>query len=262
LPDPDIQRSLPQLSVFFPWQIVVYLIGLVNLFKKSSNRKLYWLIFLTAPVAAALAKDPFSVLRASLIIVPTALAVIDGIFWANSKLSRLHMIIVTSLVVTLSMAALYRSLFILLPNERHLAWLYGYNKLFTFLAQSNLPAVIDVDKPVYILYLFYQKIDPKYVQSLSNIPVSSYYSYSDWSNYYRDAYVEFRGLNWQNDIYKKKLIVGNDLLVSTTQANEHALRLVFTVKQKFNQPSLFVYQTDPTSKCASQATKIPQCLLE
>lgn len=261
-PDPDAQRSLPQLSVFYPWQIVVYLIGLLVLFKKSSHRKLYWWLLLVSPIAAAITKDPFSVLRASLIIIPTSLIVTDGSIQLITKFPGKLVWSIALVALFVSVAQLYRSLFILLPNERYTAWQYGYKELFSYIDNSPIPAVVDADKPVYILYLFYQKIDPIYVQSLTDILPANYYSQTDWSDYYHDPHVEFRKLDWKNDIYRPQLIAGNGLLVSKTQADEHFLQLRFKATSPIGEPLLFAYQTDPVAKCGSQVLKPPPCLLK
>ena len=262
LPDPDTQRSLPELSVFYPWQIVVYLVGLGILIRKSKHRKLYWLILAVSPAAAALTKDPFSVLRASLILIPTSLIVVSGTLTLLSKITQKKLILVLVLIALLSFGQLYRSLFILLPNERYSDWLYGYNELFSFLIKSGLPAIVDADKPVYILYLYYQKIDPLYVQSLSKISPSNYYSQTEWADYYHDNNITFKRLDWKTDIYKRQLIAGNSLLVSTAQAKEHFLKPAFIARLLSGEPLLFAYQTDPVSKCASQIVKSEACLLK
>ena len=248
LPDPDAQRSLPELSVFYPWQVVAYLVGLSILVRKTKHRKLYWLILAVSPAAVALTKDPFSVLRASLILIPTSLIVVSGALILLSKLTTRKLILVIVPVALISLGHLYRSMFVLLPNERHSDWLYGYDQLFSFLAKSDLPAVVDADKPVYILYLFYQKIDPLYVQNLSKVSPSDYYLQTDWSDYYHDNYVTFRRLDWKTDIYKLQLIAGNDLLVSPQQASEHFLDKLFTVNSPQNLSLLSVYKTNPDKK--------------
>lgn len=248
LPDPDVQRSLPELSVFYPWQVVAYLVGLSILVRKTKHRKLFWLLFVISPAAAALTKDPFAVLRASLILIPTSLIVASGILTILSKLTNKQLALVIFPIILISASLLYRSMFILLPNERYSNWLYGYDQLFSFLTKSDIPAVVDADKPVYILYLFYQKIDPLYVQSLSKVSPSNYYLQTNWSDYYHDNNITFRRLDWKTDIYKLQLIAGNDLLVSPQQASEHFLDKLFTVNSPQNLSLLSVYKTNPDKK--------------
>ena len=113
---------------------------------------------------------------------------------------------------------LIRSLYVLLPMERKVAWNTGYRELFLYLNKQNKLAVVDVDKPVYILKLFYDKYIP------SNLA--------------------FRPLNWKEDLCQDQLIVGTDLLVSENQAREHFLDF----KAKF-EPNLVVYSTNPLKKC-------------
>lgn len=203
-PDPDLQRSLPLLSVFYPWQVIPYLIGL---WKLPSTLLILYLLF---PLSAALTRDPFSTLRAMLLYIPITIIIVRGL----RKLKNLGF----GLLIIFSLFWLVRSLFVLLPKERQISWNLGYRELFTYLKDQNKSAVIDVDKPVYILKLFYDKQLP------SNL--------------------EFRPLVWKDDVCRDQLIVGTDLLISPNQAREHFLD--FQVKI---EPNLVVYSTNPLKKC-------------
>ena len=108
------------------------MVGLSILVRKTKHRKLYWLILAVSPAAVALTKDPFSVLRASLILIPTSLIVVSGALILLSKLTTRKLILVIVPVALISLGHLYRSMFVLLPNERHSDWLYGYDQLFSF----------------------------------------------------------------------------------------------------------------------------------
>src|SRR3989344_7607192 len=61
LPDPDPQRSIPNLSVFYSWMIIPYLTGLYLIIKnKKSEISIFLLtLFLITPLTGALTQDPF-----------------------------------------------------------------------------------------------------------------------------------------------------------------------------------------------------------
>lgn len=203
-PDPDLQRSLPLLSVYYSWQVIPYLVGL---WKLPSSLLTLYLLF---PLSAALTRDPFSTVRAMLLYIPITIIIVRGLHKLNN--------LMFGLLIVFSLFWLTRSLFVLLPRERLTVWNAGYKELFTYLNSQNKPAVVDVDKPVYILKLFYAKQIP---QNL-----------------------EFRPLVWKEDVCRDQLIVGTDLLVSENQAREHYLDFQIKI-----EPNLMVYSTNPLKKC-------------
>lgn len=236
-PDPDLQRSLPLLSVFYSWQAIPYLLGLWWLKKSFKSNFDIFVLYLLFPLSAALTKDPFSTLRALLLYIPLTILIVVGM----RKLSRWGFII----LIVVSVFWLSRSLFVLLPQERKIVWNAGYKELFTYLNEQDKSAVIDVDKPVYILNLFYNKVDPRLVQSVSpHFQNFDYYKNLSWSNYWHNPKADFRPLVWKDDVCRDQLIVGTDLLISENQAREHFLDF----KAKF-EPNLVVYSTNPLKKC-------------
>lgn len=240
LPDPDPQRSLPGVSEFYTWMLIPYIFGLTQLVKHWHKNKTLIFLLLIFPIPASLAKDPFSTLRASIGLIPLTVVIAVGIGMFRSKYKSFILI----LLFGLSLATLFRSLFILLPNERASQWTYGYQQVFDLALKSSIPAVVDTDKPVYILYLFYEAIDPSKVQALAKKSYN-YYAFSEWQNYYHDEHVDFRSLVWKKDIYQSQLLIGSPLLISESQAQEQFL------SKKFAIASLVVYQTHPELKCAA-----------
>lgn len=241
--DPDLQRSVPEISLYISWMVIPFALGLKHAISRGKLLLPLWTAWVIFPVAAALSVDPFSTLRAALILIPVSLVITFGMVnWSN------RLILAFTLVCILG---LYRSFFVLLPHERQEAWNYGYDKVFDYISSSDIPAVIDADKPVYILYLFFNHIDPRKVQELGKATVANYYDAFDWQNYYEDDRVAFRSLEWKSDIYADQFIVGSSLLVSSDQAKEHFLEKKLSILDGFDQELLAVYKTNPGKKCAS-----------
>ncbi len=248
--DPDLQRSLPEISILFPWQIVPWILGLVTIFRNFNYRnKILILLLVISPLAAALTKDPFSTVRASLLVVPLALIIGGGLVQIGSRLKPALAIVLLIGVGMLSAGHLYRSLFVLLPNERYEVWAEGYPELLTKIHSSHTPTIVDVDKPVYILYLFYNRVDPRQVQAQFTGSLANYYFLTNWENYYVDSHVQFRQLNWKADVCIDQLLVGSPLLISTTQAREHFLSQDMEITSRLGTPLLIGYRTHPRLKC-------------
>ncbi|TSC88460.1 MAG: PMT family glycosyltransferase, 4-amino-4-deoxy-L-arabinose transferase [Microgenomates group bacterium Gr01-1014_16] len=243
-PDPDPQRSLPELSLFYNWQVAPYLLGLIYLFFAWRQPLVIFLLAIS-PLAAALVKDPFSTTRASWLIVPLTLIFVP-------VLRRLHFSILVILTL-FSLAQLYRSFFILLPHERADVWYAGYRQLYQKLDDQPLPALVDSSFPIYSLYLFYSRTPPEQVQAFFPRGLPDYYNQTVWQNYFSTNKIAFHPINWKTDIYKDQLIVGGPLSVSSDQALEHFLTPEFSLGR------FTAYRTHPSLKCAGLSAKIDQC---
>ena len=64
-PDSDPQRSFPELSVFYPWMVILYFLGIWTFLKnKNLNiKKFILMLLIITPIPASFAKDPFSTQR-------------------------------------------------------------------------------------------------------------------------------------------------------------------------------------------------------
>lgn len=242
--DPDPLRSLPELGVFFAWQIVPWLVGLYVLIKTRLSNYIFWTTALVAPVAAALTRDPFSLLRANLVLVPTTIVISLGIMSLLRNGVRYHLAL--GFLSVVSLIFLCRSLLVLLPAERSERWAV-YQSVFARLADSSIPAIVDDDKPVYALYLFYNQVSPRYVQTLQPLSWPEYYTNPSWQDYYTDPHVTFRPITWKTDVYTNLVLIGDQLAVSPDQAKEHFLTKTLTYST-FGHEWLVGWQTDPTTK--------------
>lgn len=250
-PDPDLQRSLPELSMFYPWLVVPYLTGLFWALRNYRN-KWYWWLLLVFPVPAALTRDPFSTLRGIQIILPIVFLLTVGVEVFLKRNKYLSVLFVGLMV--LSLGQLYRSMFVLLPYERFSAWTGGYMQAFTKADSYNVPVLVDSDKPVYILYLFQNSIDPVSVQRL-HLQAQNYYLQVPWTDYYSDNKFRFARIVWREDVYREQLIISSPLAISEEQAEEHFLSREFEIRNPMGEVELVGYQTHPDLKLASLNTE-------
>lgn len=264
LPDPDLQRSIPELSVFYFWVVIPYLFGVYWLYKNRSKNYAKYLaaILFLAPIPASLTKDPFSTHRALPLLFPLMLVIAFGLDDLIDKLSfKMRICIITPLIL-ISLLFLWRSYFVLLASERAVYWGYGIEKLATEINKNpEEHFVIDQSriKPPYIQLAFFLKYPPQEFQKLKPDVLENYYSDLQFDNYYRFANIETRGINWETDIYKEQILVGDELTISEKQKNDHKLEKLFEIRDPVNTIVLVGFKTNPREKCRSVFYKDGHC---
>ncbi|MBI3397091.1 glycosyltransferase family 39 protein [Candidatus Woesebacteria bacterium] len=255
LPDPDLQRSIPELSVFYNWMIIPYLLGLITLWRRSSNNFIRLIIFLLliSPIPASLTKDPFATHRAMPLLLPMLLVIGLGIDKLVDVIGKRLTILVYSFVFVFSLVLLWRSYFILMPHERAKNWGYGYNQLADFI--KNNPGkkfLIDQSrsKPHYIELAFFLKYPPSDLQKSVDQSIKDlYYQNPPFNPDYKFANIETRSIDWKKDAYFDEVIVGDELSVSDSQIKEHFLTKVLEIRNPMNEIAFVGYETNAKKKC-------------
>ena len=251
LPDPDPQRSIPDLSVFYPWMLIPYLLGIYAFWKrrKEDFAKFIILLLLLTPIAAAFTRDPFATHRALPVLLPLVVVISAGI---DSVIKRLGFRIWLPLFVIMfgwSLLLLWRSYFVFLPVERARNWGYGLSQLAEQIKQRPQEAfLIDESrtKPTYISLAFFLKYPPQRFQEETERGIKdNYYSSVDFNSHYKFANVETKAVTWGEDIYKAQVLVGDELVISAQQAKEHSLEEVFEIKDPLGQVVFRGYRTNP-----------------
>jgi len=260
-PDPDLQRSYPQLSVFYSWMVIPFFLGLFSFLRKPRDwRKWVIVLFLLfSPLPAAFAGDPFSALRAYPLIFPLILIITLGIeqCWQKLKSAWLK-ILVVFLTIGISFFSLYRNSFILLPKERFSAWSYGYKLLADQLLKKGEPVLID--DPLgssYIELLFFEQYPPAFLhQERPKVDLSRYYDLGEWERQVSWRNFEVRGIFWEKDVYENKLIVATPLAVSADQVKEHFFTKAFAILGSDGRAIFNGYQTNPGLKREDDRKKL------
>ena len=256
-PDPDTQRSLPELSTFYPWMIFLYFVGLIELFKsiKEKSTKFILLIFFTSAVPASLTGDPFSTQRALPLLLPSILVMTTGVDKLLQNSFKKYILVCLVILSTFSLFYLYRSYAVLLPNERAKFWGFGYQKLAEEISKRpNEKFLIDSGriKPAYIELAFYLKYPPLEFQQVVDSKIKdSYYQNVNWNGDLTFGQVQTRAIKWEEDIYKDQILVGDEFAVSGSQANEHFLVKVFEIKSPADEILFVGFRTNPAEKCRS-----------
>ena len=255
LPDPDLQRSLPELSVFYFWMVVPYFLGLLVLWreKRSDFVKLVIILAVISPVPAALTRDPFSTHRAFPLVLPLIMIIGLGMdFLARRCLTK---VFYTGFIMLtfLSLVFLWRSYFVILPKERAIYWGWGFDKMAYFIKQNpDYNYVIDQSrqKLSYPQLAFFMKYDPvRFQKDVNGQVLGNYYHTIEYEKYDYFGNVKFRNIIWEEDIYENNILVGDEYFVSEAQEKEHYLDLLFEIKSPINEVVLKGYKTNPQKKC-------------
>jgi len=265
LGDSDPQRSIPELPPFYSWISIFYLTGLFVLFKniKRESSLIILIMLLIFAFPASIAKDPFSSLRALSLIIPFIAIITLGVNFLTKKFGRTKTILATLCLSAASMFFLWRGYFVLLPNERAITWNYGYKELSEVISNSEEHFIIDTSrvKPPHILLAFHMQILPdEYQKVAAGKIINDYYENIEFDTYYALANFETRNINWEEDIYKEQILVGDALAISESQINEHKLEKVFEIYDPLKNLIFQGVRTNPQKKCESVGNKNQQCV--
>ncbi len=253
LPDPDPQRSIPFMSVFYSWMLIPYFTGIYFFWlkiKKAKNKFLLILI-VSSLLPASLANDPFSTQRNIQLLLPLILLISLG---AQHLLKKIPPITIIP-VILLSLLAFWRSYFILFPADRTATWGYGHQQLVQILGQyKDIPVIIDSQKPGYSLFAFYQKFPPDKFQK-QNPQNQNYYQDVSFNQNRNLDNIHFRPIFWKEDIYQSQILVADLLAISPDQVKEHCLEPLFIINDPQNRLIFQGYKTNPTKKLEQNKIK-------
>lgn len=255
-PDPDPQRSLPELSVFYFWMALPYVVGIYSLLKSklTDSRKFLLLIFLLSPVMAVLTSDPFSTQRVLLFLSSVLIVIGLGLDWFIEKINVKTFFSSLIVLIAMSLVLLWRSYFVLFPAERARDWSFGYQQLAEEISRnSEKTFIIDETrlKPSYIELLFFLKYPPdKYQKEEALVDIEKNYYYdTQFVSGKKFGNVEIRNIDWESDPCGKYVLVGDSLAISNSQAVEHHLEHYFDIRDNYGNIVFTAYETHPGAKC-------------
>lgn len=260
--DPDKQRSIPDLSVFHPWMVIPFFLGLYLFFKEKINnsKKLLVSILLISPIPASLANDPFSTIRVYPLVLPLIVVISFGfekilILLKNNILKSLLIF----LTLFVSLISLYRSLFVLFPRERFDYWSYGFSQVAEKIKTNPAPQILinDPKGTSYIELLFFLGYSPESYQAktIGNRP-RNYYRDGEWINTFSWDNIQVRSISWKDDIYTYQLIITSPLGISAGQAEEHYLTKAFDIIGPDGVIAFSGYLTNPLLKNSDDKIKL------
>ena len=255
MPDIDLQHTVPTLSILYSWMILPFIVGFVILLGRIKNVNYKYMLFLFfVTVLPGAVSGRFISMQRIFQILPYLILItgigIDAIFVKLSKGFRWLFFLGFSVY---SLLLLYRGYFIIFPKERSYAWNYGYDKLSEYILKySERKFLIDNSRNprVYIELLYFMNYPPqKYQSEVSSIYRDNYYLAPKQDFKYNFANIEVKEIDWKSDPCEEKIIVGDYLSVSESQAKEHILTKIYKINDVFGNPLFLFYETNPGKKC-------------
>lgn len=253
--DEQVIRSMPDLSIFYPWMVIPLIFGISVFLKKRSDLviKILLMMLIVSPIPAAVTREPFYSLRALPVFWVITIIISFGLASILEKIRRVYLrySIVIALIV-FSLVLLHSSYFVLLKYERMSS--FGFynielvNKIDKF-AQNKI--IVDSTRSnLGIWYIFTKKYDPvKLQQELKQYVQEGYYTSEPDKDYYRIGNIKFKPINFGSDICEGNIIVGDSLSISENQIIEHSLRPMFQIKDVNNKVQFNGFLVNKKTKC-------------
>lgn len=252
-PDPQPQRSIPNLSVFYNWMLVPYILGIGLFFKKRSVPliKMLILVMLIGPIPASLTRDPFYTLRTLIFLWTITIMIAFGINEILNKLpSRFIKFSLILFIVLYSSLSLYISYFILFKYERT-SFDYSYMKLLEKIAEfPEKKFVVDNSRHIGagLRIAFFNKYDPSKLQQFLK-SAGSYYSTAKFDESYILDNIEVKPIDWGEASCQERILVGDLLSISSEQVKDHNLSHLFDIKDIAGDVTFRAYLTNPDLSC-------------
>ena len=233
-------------GMFYPWQIVGLMIGIVVLIQKISLKTYRFLLIwiLISPIPAALTTGvPFSNIGRNLLMFP-ALEIVCaiGILTLFRRLETflkpalLFMsILLLTLIVGIQMNNFLFHYFTEVPEKFALFWGQPLKETIPMLSEYepsvNSIIVTDSIKQSYMYLLFYGHKEPNWLQMQPKVkhPVVGYA---------KIGLYEFRPISWEKD-----RLLPNTLIIGTPQEIPDNEKIIYEVKQNNQQVLLRVVKT-------------------
>jgi len=254
-PEPQLFRSIPDLSVFYIWMIIPFFIGFAQLWEEKSKPliQIIFLLLIIGPIPEAVTGDPFYTLRMLPLLWGMTLMIAFGLKSIFDAVKfNYRKILLAAFLLLISGFNFYVCYFIFLKYERSVYFGYPFQVLAQMTEENkNQPFVLDsetFDAP-YIWMAFYKKYDPVKLQAQTPLGLLNHY-YDDLTKYKVIGNVDVRKVSWGVDQCKDEYIVGDIQAISSAQAEAHDFTLVKEIKDLNNNTVLWVYHTNPQLKCS------------
>ncbi len=252
-PDPQKVRSIPDLSVFYSFMIIPFLLGLREIFKviREPVIRIILLNGLVSLIPAALTTEPFYTMRILPFLWFVTIVIALGTYFLFRKFSFIYKCIFITFILILSLGLFYPKYFILLKYERSINYGYPYIELAKKSEElKGKKLVLDSARDnSYILLAFYKKNNPLEFQKLNALKnISNYYNDINLNHNYLIGNIEMRPISWKDDAYTEQFLAGDYLAISPIDEKEHKLTLIEDIKGLDGAAGIKLYKTNPEAK--------------
>ncbi len=252
LGDSGPRSSFPGLSVFYLWQLPLYIHGLYLLLNKKKFPKLknfILLILIVAPIPASLTRDPFSTIRALPLVIPIILICSISAIYLLEKFRNqwVKFALILSLLLY-SILKLYSSGYLLNEYYRASYWDYGWEQVANVINHEldpNLPIVVDnARNEPYSQLLVFVKADPaKYQADNFEVNNQNYYTFMGRNTTKNIGRITTRGINWTQDKKIDQYLIGDSLAISEEQIKNDNLLLIKQINYPDGSPAYRIVRT-------------------
>lgn len=252
-------RSIPNVSVYYIWMVIPFLLGFFSLTKMkfTKEKKFIVWIFIASIVPASLSNDPFYTLRVFLYLWLIGIIISLGCYeFLERRKAKSIKAIVFVVILLLSLASFYQKYFVLFKHER--AENFGYlDKNVAGYIKNNLDSKILVDLSERDLatglrLAYYLDYPPKdFQETIGQKYLKNYYSENVAETTYKFENTEVRPIFWEEDVYKDQIIIGDTLAISEKQVLEHKFDFINEFVSPDSKRTIRVYKTNPYEKCGS-----------
>ncbi len=235
-PDIDLQHTIPKLSLFYDWMVILYAFGMYVLAKniKEYKYKFIALYLLVTLIPAIFSSHFVSEQRALAAIIPLSIIIGIGLDEITNKLKPIFTVSIVFLLTIYSLITFYSSYFVLLPKERFEAWNYGYDQIANYIEQNpGEKLLIDNTRNPrsYVLLLYYLNYPPNiYQKEVNSFYRDNYYEAPPPATEYNFGNVTVGQIDWKKNQPRGLVVIGDQLSISVSQAKEHSLTKVSEVK--------------------------------
>lgn len=247
-PDPQRERSIPDLSVFYNWMIIPLLLGIRYLIANRSvpGIKVLLLLLAVSPIPAGLTRDPFYTLRALPLFWALSIVISFGFYDLLAKVRWQWAKIAVSLVLIIwSICIFYVNYFIFFRYERS-DYTFGFP--FAQLVQKteemkDKTFVVDytAQPASYVWIALYKQYDPKLLQAELRKKVKlGYYQDSYFDPNTKIGNIEVRQIIW-GEVCNKKVIIGDISAIPDEEVNIRQFKLVEEFKDLRGKTILRAY---------------------
>jgi len=250
--DYNLQRIVPNFSVFYLWMLPFLFIGLINFLKlKIKNKKDLYLWLLISPIPAALTRDPFHTYRSILFYLPLSILIGLGIsnFIDSFKKYKLLALLSIVFISLYSLFSFFFNLFKVAPVTLWKEWDYGYRQIVEYVKSQPEDLRVVIDDPStesYIHLLFYNLISiTDYQREATKILGDNYYKSSEELRPTKVGRFEFRPVDWPSERGDKNtlFIFSSYRLYPSEFSSDPNLTWVKTIYSPGNEPAFYLIKS-------------------
>ncbi len=175
------QFSIPGFGEIYPVELPFFYLGLIilviNFPKIEREKKLLLILLLLAPIPAAITRDPYQVVRAAIMLIPTILITTFGFLSFLNFLKQKNYQKFSSgvflVILVILFTRYFNNLLFIYPKQYSFAWQYGYKQAVDFInIHGNDYQQIYITKKYgepHEFLLFYSQYNPAKYKSDPNL---------------------------------------------------------------------------------------------